>query len=62
MRIQINYIQNLTITGTFSFTGFRLAVDADGNPVLDTNGDQIIEDEDITLLESQEQKIENQSL
>ena len=25
-----------------------MAVDADGNPVLDTNGDQIIEDEDIT--------------
>jgi hypothetical protein len=41
-------IQNLTITGTFSFTGFRLAVDADGNPILDTNGDQIIEDKDIT--------------
>jgi len=41
-------IQNLTITGTFSFTGFRLALDADGNPILDTNGDQIIEDEDVT--------------
>ena len=43
-------IQNLTITGTFSFTGFRLAVDADGNPILDTNGDQIIDTDYLDIL------------
>jgi hypothetical protein len=41
-------VQNLKITGTFSFTGTRFAVDAAGNPILDVNGNPVIEDEDIT--------------
>ncbi|SRX55818.1 DUF6252 family protein [Aequorivita sp. CIP111184] len=34
----------LTITGTFSFVGSREKVDGDGNPILDGNGDPVIED------------------
>ena len=41
-------IQNFKITGTFNFTGVRIAVDANGNPILDGNGDPTIENGDIT--------------
>ena len=41
-------IQNLKITGTFSFTGTRFALDEAGNPILDAAGNPVIEDEDIT--------------
>ena len=41
-------IQNLKVTGTFSFTGVRFAIDAAGNPIVDVNGDPVIENEDIT--------------
>ena len=40
--------QNFKVTGTFSFTGVRVAVDADGNPILDSNGDFTLETEEIT--------------
>ncbi|MFT4801298.1 MAG: hypothetical protein ACI93N_001068 [Flavobacteriaceae bacterium] len=40
--------QNFKVTGTFNFTGVRIAVDADGNPILDGNGDPTLENEDIT--------------
>lgn len=40
--------QNFKVTGTFSFTGVRIAVDADGNPILDSNGELTIETEEIT--------------
>lgn len=40
--------QNFKVTGTFSFTGVRIAVDADGNPILDGNGDPTLETEEIT--------------
>jgi len=38
----------LTVTGTFSFTGVRLAFDADGNPILDGNGNPVLEMVEIT--------------
>lgn len=41
-------IENLKITGTFSFTGTRFALDATGNPILDAAGNPVIEDEEIT--------------
>ena len=41
-------IENLKITGTFSFTGTRFATDATGNPILDAAGNPVIEDEEIT--------------
>ena len=41
-------IINSTITGTFSFEGARIALDSDGNPILDGQGNPTIETEDIT--------------
>lgn len=41
-------IENLKITGTFSFTVTRFALDASGNPILDAAGNPVIEDEEIT--------------
>ena len=41
-------IENLKISGTFSFTGTRFATDATGNPILDAAGNPVIEDEEIT--------------
>ncbi|MCW5520773.1 hypothetical protein J1N09_13070 [Aureitalea sp. L0-47] len=35
--------ENLTITGTFSFEGVRFALDSEGNPIIDGNGDPVIE-------------------
>ncbi|MDB2494678.1 DUF6252 family protein [Flavobacteriaceae bacterium] len=40
--------QNATVSGTFSFTGVRVVLDVDGNPVLDSNGQPIFETEEIT--------------
>lgn len=37
-----------TVTGTFSFMGVRIKVDGDGNPILDGNGDPVLEDIEIT--------------
>lgn len=37
-----------TVTGTFSFVGSREKVDSDGNPILDGNGDPILEEITIT--------------
>ena len=39
---------NLTVTGTFSFTGARIALDADGNPILDSSGNPVQELIEIT--------------
>lgn len=38
----------MTVTGTFSFVGVRIKVDGDGNPILDGNGDPVLEDIEIT--------------
>jgi len=38
----------LTVSGTFSFTGVRIAVDADGIPILDTDGNPVLEMVEIT--------------
>ena len=38
----------LTVTGTFSFIGVRIKVDGDGNPILDGNGDPVLEEIEIT--------------
>lgn len=40
--------QNATVSGTFSFTGVRVVLDLDGNPVLDSNGQPTLETEEIT--------------
>jgi len=40
--------QNATVSGTFSFTGVRVILDVDGNPVLDSNGQPTFETEEIT--------------
>jgi hypothetical protein len=40
--------QNFKITGTFSFTGVRIALDEGGNPILDSNGNPTLEIEEIT--------------
>jgi len=40
--------QNATVSGTFSFTGVRVVLDVDGNPVLDSNGQPTFETEEIT--------------
>jgi len=40
--------QNFKVTGTFNFTGVRFAVDADGNSILDGNGNPTLENGDIT--------------
>ena len=40
--------QNATVSGTFSFTGVRVVLDVDGNPVLDSNGQPTLETEEIT--------------
>ena len=40
--------QNATVSGTFSFTGARVVLDVDGNPVLDSNGQPTVETEEIT--------------
>ena len=37
-----------TVTGTFSFVGLRIKVDGDGNPILDGNGDPVLEEIAIT--------------
>ena len=37
-----------TVTGTFSFVGVRIKVDGDGNPILDNNGDPVLEQLAIT--------------
>jgi hypothetical protein len=37
-----------TVTGTFSFMGVRIKFDGDGNPILDGNGDPVLEDIEIT--------------
>ena len=37
-------MDDLTISGTFSFIGKRVQLDANGDPVLDGNGDEIIEE------------------
>lgn len=38
----------LTVSGTFNFVGGRIQLDADGNPVLDGNGDPVIETIEVT--------------
>ena len=38
----------LTISGTFNIKGVRIALDAQGNPILDENGNPTIEEIDIT--------------
>lgn len=40
--------QELTISGTFKFVGFRVKVDSNGETVLDGNGDPVLESIDIT--------------
>jgi len=37
-----------TMTGTFSFNAFRIAIDADGNPVLDGSGNPVLESVSVT--------------
>ncbi len=37
-----------TVSGTFSFIGVRIQLDPDGNPVLDGNGDPVLEDVEIS--------------
>ena len=39
---------SLTITGTFSFFGARIALDSDGNPITDGDGNPVIENVTIT--------------
>ena len=39
---------NLKVTGTFEFTGARLALDSDGNPILDGQGNPTLESVDVT--------------
>ncbi len=41
-------LQTQKMTGTFSFNGARLQLDADGNPILDGSGNPIIENVEIT--------------
>ncbi|MCF6306888.1 MAG: DUF6252 family protein [Flavobacteriaceae bacterium] len=41
-------ITNSTITGTFNFEGARIALDSDGNPILDGQGNPTIETENIS--------------
>ncbi len=40
--------QNLKVTGKFSFTGIRIALDDDGNPILDSQGNPTLETLEIT--------------
>ncbi len=40
--------QNLKVTGKFNFTGIRIALDDDGNPILDTQGNPTLETLEIT--------------
>jgi len=40
--------QNLFISGTFSFSGVRIALDIDGNPILDGQGNPTLETIEIT--------------
>lgn len=49
-QLQITEINtdSLTITGTFSFVGARIAVDGEGNPITDGDGNPVIENTDIT--------------
>lgn len=44
---QLN-LADSTVTGTFSFKGIRVKVDGTGNPILDGNGDPVLEDIEIT--------------
>lgn len=37
-----------TVTGTFSFVGMRAKLDGDGNPILDNNGDPVLEQVSVT--------------
>lgn len=37
-----------TVTGTFSFVGFRIKVDGDGNPITDGNGNPVLEEIAVT--------------
>lgn len=37
-----------TVSGTFSFTGVRIKLDEDGNPILDGSGNPVMENVDIT--------------
>ena len=40
--------QNAEVSGTFNFTGVRVVLDVDGNPVLDSNGQPTLETKEIT--------------
>ena len=40
--------QNAKVSGTFNFTGVRVVLDVDGNPVLDSNGQPTLETKEIT--------------
>lgn len=43
MQITAINMDSLTVTGTFNFIGGRAMVDVEGNPILDGNGDPVIE-------------------
>jgi hypothetical protein len=49
-QVQITEINtdSLTVTGTFSFVGARVALDGDGNPITDGDGNPVIENTSIT--------------
>jgi len=41
-------IQNFKITGSFNFTGIRVALDTEGNPIIDGQGNPTLETDEIT--------------